>query len=826
MPALSEAQVIAALCRKDYRSFVRTFWPTVVTEPCHWNWHMDLGCDLIQEAYERVFARRPKDWDLLTNQPPGTSKSLLHSIMAMPWAWTRDPSLRFLAASYSAPCAEKLSLYCRDVMKSELYQACFPEVKIRADVDNKSHFMTNKGGERFATSVGGSATGLSHAHILVIDDPLNPQQATSDAELLAANHWITHTLLNRKVDMAVSFVDMVGQRLCQGDPFDEFKQINPRVKHVVIPADTDYEISPPELKEFYVDGFMDPKRKGKEVLEEEKAKGESYYASQLGQCLVAGTLVETSSGPVCIERVRAGDCVLTREGFRTVMWAGETKKVDSLASVLFSNGSVLTGTPDHPIWTRQKGWVPLDALGGGMYNVVTPYQLGETTWDDWDGRRRLLRRLSNSTESSTTATGERNTSATGMRVGTDCTATFGESIEGLSPLAMTSTTRTATRVTIELEILSAFPNETTGYDTPHAFGLRSIENFLMKSALSVLPGTNPQRVRNIIKPTVESLFDATGKPLQKSSVLVLPVGLSSGRSRSVAVRTQSNTVPASAKRNVESDPTPATASGVTRSSHLAITGPSAAACPVRPSGGGAAVEWGTAVYDLMVEGIPEFFANGILVHNSPVPPGGGTFKCDRLRFGRPPDMFRMLARGWDKASTSAQESRKACWTAGVKMGLDNEGRYWILDVVRGRWDTFARENIIHSTAKRDGRGCLIVQEQEAGGGGKDSAVGTIRRLAGFRVRTLVSRGKKETRAEEFSVQVNAGTVWLPDTMRLGKEWTGWARDLVDELRFWPFSKYLDHGDACALAFSGVARGRVRVGPLKKGEGVASRTKAL
>ena len=39
----------------------------------------------MQEAYERVFASQPKEWDLVTNQPPGTTKSVIHSIMAHAW---------------------------------------------------------------------------------------------------------------------------------------------------------------------------------------------------------------------------------------------------------------------------------------------------------------------------------------------------------------------------------------------------------------------------------------------------------------------------------------------------------------------------------------------------------------------------------------------------------------------------------------------------------------------------------------------------------------------------------------------------------------------
>lgn len=82
----------------------------------------------------------------------------------------------------------------------------------------------------------------------------------------------------------------------------------------------------------------------------------------LAACLVAGTIIETSRGPRPIEQVRAGDMVMTRQGYKRVKKAWLTKYVRQVTSVRFSNGSTLTGTGDHRVWTDNRGWVPLDSL--------------------------------------------------------------------------------------------------------------------------------------------------------------------------------------------------------------------------------------------------------------------------------------------------------------------------------------------------------------------------------------------------------------------------------------------------------------------------------
>ena len=79
-------------------------------------------------------------------------------------------------------------------------------------------------------------------------------------------------------------------------------------------------------------------------------------------CFIAGTMVETINGPVAIERICVGDMVLTRAGFKPVL--GNSCRLADVGKVSFVNGKSLVGTPDHPVYTAH-GWTRMDCLATG-----------------------------------------------------------------------------------------------------------------------------------------------------------------------------------------------------------------------------------------------------------------------------------------------------------------------------------------------------------------------------------------------------------------------------------------------------------------------------
>ena len=187
----------------------------------------------------------------------------------------------------------------------------------------------------------------------------------------------------------------------------------------------------------------------------------------------------------------------------------------------------------------------------------------------------------------------------------------------------------------------------------------------------------------------------------------------------------------------------------------------------------------------------------------PVPRGGGMFKTDRIAIDVTHRHIKRRVRFWDKAGTAGGIG---AYSIGLKMVEEESGRIGIEDVQRGRWSTEERENRIKQTAQMDGIEVEVGIEQEPGSGGKESAENTVKNLRGFRVFVDVPSGadsSKELRADPFSVQVNAGNVFMVKG--------DWNREYINELTFFPNSKYKDQVDASSGAFNRIAKPNIVVG---------------
>ena len=463
--AVNRYSLTASLARESFFDFVQQFWEVLIPEQAVWNWHIEFICQELQDALERVFRGEKKLYDLICNISPGTTKSTIASVMLTPWAWTRFPSLRYIGGSYTFPLALELSRKSRDIVMSEKYQRCFPDIQLKSDQNTKSLWANTKGGMRYACTVGGSVTGM-HAHVIGIDDPLDPKGARSDQDILTANEWMSETVPSRKVDKEIAFTFLIMQRLHQNDPTGYLlkkakKAKNKVYREICLPAKLSSKVKPVELRKKYKGGLMDPVRLSQRILDEaESDLGQFGFAGQFGQ--------------------------------------------------------------------------------------------------------------------------------------------------------------------------------------------------------------------------------------------------------------------------------------------------------------------------------------------DPVPLGGGMFQTDKLIYAQPGQLrhFKQLVRFWDKAGTTDA----GAYTVGALMGEDQNGQFWILDIIRFQKEASTRERIIKQTAEMDGYQVRIGVEQEPGSGGKESAESTVRNLRGFRCFVQRPTGAKEERADPLSVQVNSGNVYV-------KEGAGWILDLIEEMRYFPFSTYKDQIDALSGGFN-------------------------
>lgn len=280
----SEDNLVASIVRESFYEFLKEFWTVIVAEEPVFNWHVKYLCDELQIVAERVFAGKPKEYDLVINVPPGSTKSTICSQAFPAWCWTRMPSAKFVCASYAQSVAMKDSLKARDIVQSDKYQRCFPQVQIREDENTKGLFTNTKMGTRLCVGVGGAITGY-HGHFQMVDDPINPEESFSETELKKVNRWMKVTLSSRKIDKLVTPLILIQQRLHQADPSGEvLERAKGSVKHICLPGELTKHVSPAHLAEHYKDGLMDPVRLPRVVLEKMKEEMGAYgYASQILQ---------------------------------------------------------------------------------------------------------------------------------------------------------------------------------------------------------------------------------------------------------------------------------------------------------------------------------------------------------------------------------------------------------------------------------------------------------------------------------------------------------------------------------------------------------------
>jgi len=293
--------VTRELNNRSLYHFLQHFWPVVSAHKFHGNWHIELMCRELEQVAERVAAHLPRKHDLIINVPPGSTKTITCSIMFPAWCWTRWHWMRFICASYSSALSMESAEYCRDLIRSTAFQEMYPEIDIKEDKDTKSNFKVVKrlpstpgympktlsGGSRYSTSVGGTLTGF-HGDILIVDDPLNPQQAVSDTLLRSANDWCERTLSTRKTDKAITATIFIMQRLHQDDPSGHLLAKDKRnVKHISLPGESlnfQKQVKPHQLLQYYKDNLLDPVRMPWSVLKDLEADlGQYGYAGQIGQ---------------------------------------------------------------------------------------------------------------------------------------------------------------------------------------------------------------------------------------------------------------------------------------------------------------------------------------------------------------------------------------------------------------------------------------------------------------------------------------------------------------------------------------------------------------
>ena len=282
LPMPTYHQVIAELCRRSLFEFVCEFWEIVISDKMHANWHIEYICDELQVILEGVIRGEKINEDLLLNICPGTTKSTIISVMAPAWLWTRKPDCVTLCNTISENNATEFSQKFKDIVTSEKYRLCFPEIIVRSDSSATRRVKNTLGGARRQYTTKSKITG-DHGHVRFDDDPMAFQDARSDAESERCIEGFKAYSTREKKNAYVPYI-LCMQRLSEQDTTAYVLEKKPNIKRIILPAMANDKVFPPELKSRYVDGLLNPFHINQAFLDKKKLElGDLQFLAEYAQ---------------------------------------------------------------------------------------------------------------------------------------------------------------------------------------------------------------------------------------------------------------------------------------------------------------------------------------------------------------------------------------------------------------------------------------------------------------------------------------------------------------------------------------------------------------
>lgn len=197
------------ILKRDFLSFaVRAFYELNAHTELLMSWYIELLAAKLDAC------RRGEITRLIVNIPPRYLKSHLASIALPAWYLGHYPSRHVITACYGQDLSETFARQCRALMLTPWYERLFrTRLSDRLAVHD---FSTTELGTRLATSVNGPLTGRG-ADLIIIDDPIKPEDALSQSRRSTTNQWYDGVLLSRLNNKMTGCIIIVMQRLHQDD---------------------------------------------------------------------------------------------------------------------------------------------------------------------------------------------------------------------------------------------------------------------------------------------------------------------------------------------------------------------------------------------------------------------------------------------------------------------------------------------------------------------------------------------------------------------------------------------------------------------------------
>jgi len=210
-------KVIKVKCENDLLFFTRYIYK----ENHRRNFIVAPHLVLIAEFLTKVFNGEIKRG--IINIPPRYGKTELAVKCFISWCLARNPASKFIHLSYSDDLALDNSSQTKEYIESEAFQELW-QMKLKKDAQGKKKWFNELGGGVYATASGGAITGFGagvaeskiFAGAIIIDDPLKPDDANSDAKRGSVNERYNSTIRSRVNDRETPII-VIMQRLHEED---------------------------------------------------------------------------------------------------------------------------------------------------------------------------------------------------------------------------------------------------------------------------------------------------------------------------------------------------------------------------------------------------------------------------------------------------------------------------------------------------------------------------------------------------------------------------------------------------------------------------------
>lgn len=173
---------------------------------------------------------------LAVSLPPRAGKSYISSLYCA-WMLGKYPTESVMRNTCTATLYNKLSYDTRDILKSEKFQAVFPDVKISSDKSNVQGWNTNQSKQvgYFGAGVGGTIIGFGASKVAITDDLFrNMEDAMSETIRDKTHSWKEATHDSRK-EKGCAEID-IGTRWVRDDVIGKQSELGYYDKEIIIPA--------------------------------------------------------------------------------------------------------------------------------------------------------------------------------------------------------------------------------------------------------------------------------------------------------------------------------------------------------------------------------------------------------------------------------------------------------------------------------------------------------------------------------------------------------------------------------------------------------------